>query len=258
MKTRALVFGIVNSLLIVAVIIVNTLAVVLPLNGRSTAEISDSFKTLFVPAGYVFSIWGLIYVGLVAFGVFQLLPSQRENPWVRATDGWFALSSLANCAWIFSWHYGAYPLSLALMVVLLASLLIAYLGIRSTRSGQPAPSFPTRLCVRLPFSIYLGWISVATIANASDVLSWAGFTGLGILDTTWTVAASILASILSLLMSLRFRDVAYAAVILWALVGIIQKQAAYQPIVVGCWVAIAITAAGVLLGFIARQRRVVF
>ena len=254
MKKRAISFGIINVLLIIAVIAVNALAVVLPLNGRSTKAISDSFIALFVPAGYVFSIWGLIYIGLVAFGVYQLLPSQRSNPRIRATDGWFALSSIANCAWIFSWHYGMYWLSLGLMVVLLVSLLVIYTRIHA-RSGMAAPSFATRLLVRLPFSIYLGWISVATIANASDVFSWAGFTGCGIPDTTWVVALSVVAALLSVGLSFRFRDTGYAAVTVWALIGIIVKQAPYRPIVIGCWVAIGLTIVGLAAGFAVRPRR---
>jgi len=254
MKKRAISFGILNALLIIGVIVVNTLAVVLPLNGRSTKAISDSFIALFVPAGYVFSIWGLIYIGLVAFGVYQLLPSQRSNPRIRATDGWFALSSIANCAWLFSWHYGMYWLSLGLMIVLLVSLLVIYTRMHAG-STMHAPSIATRLLVRLPFSIYLGWISVATIANASDVFSWAGFTGFGIPDTTWVVALCIVAALLSAGLSLRFRDIGYAAVILWALYGIIVKQAAYRPIVIGCWVAIGLTIVGLAAGFAARPRR---
>jgi len=255
MRTRSAAFGLFNLLLVLAVIAVNSLAVVLPLNGRSTGQISDSFKALFVPAGYVFSIWGLIYLGLLGFAVYQLLPSQRSNPSIRATDGWFALGSLANCAWIFSWHYGVYSLSLALMLVLLVSLLFLYSRQRSPKGGERNPRLATRLLVRLPFSIYLGWISVATIANASDVLSWAGFSGLGIPDTTWVVALSVVAALLSVALSLRHRDVGYAAVLVWALAGILVKQSAYRPIVIGCWAAIGIIVLGVLLGVFARPRR---
>ena len=254
MKKRAISLSILNALLIIAVIVVNALAVTLPLNGRSTGAISDSFLALFVPAGYVFSIWGLIYIGLLAFGVYQLLPSQRANPRVRATDGWFAVSCIANCAWIFSWHYGVYWLSLGIMIVLLVSLLFIYTRMRAG-SGMPAPSIATRLLVRLPFSIYLGWISVATIANASAVFSWAGFTGFGIPDPTWVVALCIVAALLSVGLSFRSRDIGYAAVILWALYGIIVKQASYRPIVIGCWVAIGLTIVGIAAGFAARPRR---
>ena len=169
---------------------------------------------------------------------------------MRAPDGWFALSSLANCAWIFSWHYGLYPLSLLLMVILLVCLIAIHSRLHSARISGRSPSVSTRLLVRLPFSIYLGWISVATIANASDVLSWAGFGGFGVPETTWTIALAIVASLLALAMSLRRRDIGFSAVIAWALYGIIQKQAGFPAIVTGCWVAIGIVGLGLVLAFI--------
>jgi benzodiazapine receptor len=245
--------AVVNAILILAVILVNALAVTLPLNGRSTAEISAGFKALFVPAGYVFSIWGLIYIGLLAFGVFQLLPSSRDNRLVKATDGWFALSCIANCAWLFAWHYGLFPLSLLIMAVLLASLVLIYAGLHGQAAGQ-APSFASRLLVRLPFSIYLGWITVATLANLSDVLSWVNFAGLGTPNAAWAAALCILAGLAAALMAAMYRDAAYAAVIVWALAGIIQKQAAYGPIVAASVAAIALAVMGLVLGLILPRR----
>lgn len=254
MKSRSGVLAIVNFLLIVGVIVVNTLAVTLPLNGRSTAAISDSFASLFVPAGYVFSIWGLIYICLVAFGVFQLLPSQRENPFVGATGWWFALSCLANSAWLFAWHYGLYPLSIVIMLVLLLTLIVIYAGLHPAGRGRATPTLPTRILVRLPFSIYLGWITVATLANASDVLSWAGFDGLGSPNAAWAAALCILAGIVAMIIGVLFRDVAYSAVIVWALVGVIEKQAAHPLIVTTAWIAIALCAAGIAAGYLVRGR----
>ena len=245
--------GVLNIVLILAVIVVNALAVTLPLNGRSTAEISDGFKALFGPAGYVLSSWGLIYLGLLGFGVFQVLPSQRENGLVRATDGWFALSCAANCAWLFAWHYGLYPLSLLIMAVLLVSLIFMYRGIHS-KLLRENPSAASLLCVRLPFGVYLGWITVAFLANLSDVLSWANFAGLGAPSAAWAAALCILAGIVALLVSARYRDAAYAAVIVWALAGIIQKQAQYALIVGAAVAAIILTAAGLVIGLAAPRR----
>ena len=104
---------------ILATIVVNGLANALPINGLNTGQISDRFQVYFVPAGYVFSIWGLIYLGLIAFAIFQALPSQRENPRLRETGWWIALGGLANIAWIFLWHYEQFPLTLIAMLVLL-------------------------------------------------------------------------------------------------------------------------------------------
>lgn len=253
MTARSPAFGVVNPVLIIAVIVVNALAVVLPLNGRTTASISDSFASLFVPAGYVFSIWGLIYVCLLAFGVFQLLPSQRGNPFIGATDWWFGLSCLANCGWLFAWHYGLYPLSLFIMFLLFLVLVIIYAGLHPADKKAAIPGLSTRLFVRLPFSIYLGWITVALLANTSDVLSWAGLAGLGAPSAAWAAALCIVAGTASLLMGVICRDVAYVAVIVWALIGIVEKQSAHPLIVTAAWVAVAMSAAGLAGGLIARR-----
>src|SRR5512137_1573723 len=96
-------------LTVLATIVVNALANILPINGQNTGEISDRFKVYFVPAGYVFSIWGLIYLGLIAMAIYQALPSQRANPRLRSTGWWISLGGLANIAWIFLWHYEKFP-----------------------------------------------------------------------------------------------------------------------------------------------------
>src|SRR5512138_3929929 len=116
-----------NLLSVLLALTVNILASALPLNGQNTGEISDRFKVYFVPAGYVFSIWGLIYIGLIAYAVYQALPSQRENPRLRATGWWIALGGLANSAWIFLWHYNQFPLTLVAMLTLLVTLIVTYL-----------------------------------------------------------------------------------------------------------------------------------
>src|SRR5512135_1414627 len=108
---------------VAATLVINVLADALPINGLNTAEISDRFDVYFVPAGYVFAIWGLIYLGLIAFAIFQALPSQRENPRLRAAGWWIALGGLAQMAWIFLWHSEQFPLTLVAMLVLLGTLI---------------------------------------------------------------------------------------------------------------------------------------
>src|SRR5512143_76218 len=103
-------------LTVLVTLVVNTLANALPLNGQNTGQISDRFQVYFVPAGYVFSIWGLIYIGLIAYAIYQALPSQRENPRLQATGWWIVLGGLANSAWIFLWHYNQFPLTLVAML----------------------------------------------------------------------------------------------------------------------------------------------
>ncbi len=256
MRSRAILWGVVDWILLLCVLVINYLSNALPLGGRTTGEISDGFHALFVPAGYAFSIWGLIYLALLGFAVFKVLPSQRENPRVRATDGWFALSSAANIGWLFTWHYGLYALNMALMLALLGSLISIYVLQRSPSKGKIPLDMSTGVLALAPFSLYLGWISVATIANASAVLSWAGWDGWGISLVAWTVIVSCLAGVLSALISLRNRELIFPAVIAWALIAVIVRRSAQPEIVMGCAAGIAVAVAGAVVGqFIRRPAR---
>jgi len=214
---------------VLATLAVNALAEALPFNGLSTAQISDRFHVFFVPAGYVFSIWGLIYVGLIAYAVFQALPSQRENPALRRTGYPVVVSGLANMAWLFLWHYLQFPLTLLVMLALLAVLIVIYLELGI---GRTKVSTAEAWAVRVPFSIYLGWITVATIANVTDVLYYWNWTGFGISARNWTLVLFAAVLVIAGLMSLTRRDVAYNLVIVWALAGIAVKQSAAKSIVV--------------------------
>ena len=113
----------------IATMVVNGLANALPLNGQTTGEISARFRVYFVPAGYVFSIWGLIYVGLILYTIYQALPAQREEPRLRSTGYLFALSCLANVAWLILWHYEYFLLTLVAMGALLLLLIAIYLSL---------------------------------------------------------------------------------------------------------------------------------
>ncbi|MCJ7676734.1 MAG: tryptophan-rich sensory protein, partial [Anaerolineales bacterium] len=145
----------------------------------------------FVPAGCVFSIWGLIYVGLLAFAIFHSLPSQRQNTALRRIGYLPSLSGVANVAWLFFWHYNAFGWTLVAMLLLLASLLAIYLRLDIGRA--PAVGSGERWAVRVPFSIYLGWVTVATLANATDVLYLTAWNGWGIAPEAWAVNLLVLA-----------------------------------------------------------------
>ncbi|BAW00432.1 uncharacterized protein TTMY_0018 [Thermus thermophilus] len=196
-----------------ATIAVNAAANALPLNGLNTGEISDRFGVYFVPAGYVFAAWGLIYVGILAFSVHQLRPAVRDDPRLAGVRPWFLVSNLANAAWVFLWHYERFPLTLLAMGALLASLLAIYLHLRRGLG----PSSPwERWLVDAPFSLYLGWISLAAVANVTAVLDYAGWSGWGLSQEAWMGVALVLAWALAL----RERDGVFVAILLWALVGI--------------------------------------
>jgi hypothetical protein len=224
-------------------IVINVLADALPINGLNTGKISDNFHVLFVPAGYVFAIWGIIYIGLIAYAIYQALPAQRGNPRLQATGWWVVLGGVANSLWIFLWHYQQFVGTLAAMLVLLATLIAVYmrLGI-----GQSKVSNAEKWAVRIPFSIYLGWITVATAANVTDVLDYLKWNGFGLAPEVWFMVVLAAVLVISTLMSLNRRDIAYALVILWALVGIANKFSTL-PLV---WVASLITAGLVALGLL--------
>lgn len=213
-----------QSLVLIAAIgtiIFNILANALPLNGLNTGEISDRFQIFFVPAGYVFSIWGLIYLGLIAYGIYQALPAQRENPRLRNIGYLFILSCLANVAWLFLWHYEVFEFTLIAMLVLLVSLIAIYLRLDI---GRTEVSTGERWTVHVPFSIYLGWITVATIANTTQLLYYLDWSGWGIAPEIWAVIILAAGVIISAIMSLTRTDIAYSLVLVWAYIGIAQKQ----------------------------------
>jgi hypothetical protein len=224
---------------VIATIIVNVLATALPINGKNTGEISGRFQVYFTPAGYVFSIWGLIYLGLVAFAIFQAIPSQRENPRLRAAGWWVSLGALANQAWIFLWHYEQLSLTLVVMLVLLTSLIITYLRLGIGRSAVPIGEM---WATRLPFSIYLGWITVATVANVTSLLDYLDWDRFGLSTEIWMgIILAVVVSI-AVLMNFTRRDMAYALVILWALTGISVKHATVMAVAVPTWIAFGLVA----------------
>lgn len=213
-------------------IIINGLANALPLNGLTTGEISDSFNTYFVPAGYVFSIWGLIYIGLIAFTIYQASPTQRDNPRFIKISWWVVTANLANAAWIFFWHYQIFALTVVAMLTLLVSLLNIYKGL-SQKSNASRLEF---WLAAVPFSIYLGWISVATIANISDALYYFQWGQFSLSAETWMIVILAVVAALAWAVSLRERDIAYLAVLLWALAGIGVKFPENGIVTTSIWV----------------------
>ncbi len=231
-------------------LVVNALANTLPINGLTTGEVSDSFDVYFVPAGYVFSIWGVIYLGMIAFTIFHTLPGQRENPRMRAIGWWVVLGNIANAVWIFLWHYQQFPLTLIAMLTLLASLIVTYLNLRKDNT---AISTLEKWMTRVPFSIYLGWITVATVANITSVLDFVQWNRFGISEEVWM--SIMLAAVLVIVATMNFtrRDLAYTAVILWALIGIAVKFANVPAVAIPTWITFALVAITFAAAYFLRQ-----
>lgn len=223
-----------NLVTVLLALTVNILASTLPLNGQNTGEISDRFQVYFVPAGYVFAIWGIIYLGWIAFIIYQFLPSQKENPRLRRLGYLFAISNLFNAGWLFAWHYNLFGLSVLIMLSLLGLLIASYLRLDVNRASA---SRAERWSVDIPFSIYLGWITVATVANVTDWLYLVEWNGFGIAAPAWAVIMIGVASILGVLMTILRRDAAYLLVLVWSFIGIAIKQTAAPDVVTAAWVA---------------------
>jgi hypothetical protein len=249
--SRNFIRQIINLLAVLATIAVNGLANVLPLNGLNTGEISDRFTVYFVPAGYVFSIWGLIYLGLIAYAVFQLLPSQRENPRLLRIGYLPALSCLFNIVWLFLWHYEQFLLTLLAMIGLLLTLIAIYLRLDI---GRTSVGTAERWCLHIPFSVYLGWVTVATVANVTSVLDFLGWGGWGLSEAAWAVIMLLVAAGIGVLMGLRHRDAAFLLVLVWAFVGIALKHAGTSSVVAAAWAA-ALIAGGMAVYSLLRGRK---
>jgi hypothetical protein len=221
---------VITILVTLITIILNILANALPFNNQGTGEISDRFDILFVPAGYVFAIWFFIYLGQIIFTVYQARSDQQENELLNRIAPLYWVANVANNIWLILWHWEFFPLTLAAMLVILTSLIALYLQI--SKNGSPLSSTEKWL-VKVPFSVYLGWISVATVANFSQVLFFTGWNGFGLSPVLWTLIMLAVATVLGFLMLWRENDIAYAAVLVWAFIGIGIAQAGTPAVVYG-------------------------
>jgi len=331
----------ITILFTLATIAINALANILPINGQNTGEISDRFDVLFVPAGYVFSIWGVIYLGWMLYAVYQALPAQADNAVLNRIAPYYWLTSLANSAWILLWHYEQFVWTLPAMLVILGALIVIYTTLKRTEEfnaggklwfvtvpfslylgwvlyavyqalsaqadnavlNRIAPYYwltslansawillwhyeqfvwtlPAMLVilaaliviyttlkksgefdaggklwfVTVPFSLYLGWISVATVANVSQLLVYLGWNGWGISPEIWTMIMLLVASALGIAMALRFSAAAYGLVLVWAFYGIAYKHPDIALVANSAYIGIALVAAGIIAALIIRYR----
>lgn len=253
----------INVLAFALTVVVNSVAGSTKIiGGNTTADVSNANPTLVTPAGYVFSIWGVIYILLGIFVVFQALPSQKEKGYQEKIGWLFVLSSLLNIAWLFLWQFEYLSLSVFVMFLLLATLIAIYLRLNI---GKSTVSLRERLAVHLPFSVYLGWITIASIANVAATLVSVDWDGFGVSNGTWASTGAqtwaaliiIIALLIALLVIATRRDVAYGLVIIWASVGIAVNQSKYSNIVMVAEISAIIVAialvASILLTIFKRK-----
>ncbi len=249
-NSKLLRFG--NLLAYVVVVIVNSIAGAIGINGLQTGAISDKYATLIAPAGYVFSIWGVIYLLLLGFVAYQLSAKMKESPFQEKIGYLFIASCIINICWLLLWHYEMIAASVLLMLGLLLSLITIYtrLGI-----GVEKVSRNDMLLVHLPFSVYLGWITVATIANIAAALVSLGQTELILGAVNWTIGVIVVAVLITGIVLWKRRDLGYAAVIVWALVGIYVKQSALAPVAYTAIIGAAVVAIDSVIAIIRGRKK---
>ncbi len=197
----------------ISMIVVNALANILPIGGMNTGAISDSYPNLFAPAGITFSIWAVIYLTLALYCIYQCKEPHNSIGIL------FVISSVANLLWIFCWHYHKIGLSVLLMIVILLSL-----GIINLKLKKLKPKNIAYYSMQLPFSLYFGWITVATIANITTFLVAIGWNGWGLTQSSWTVMVLLTGFVIALIWVLSSKDIPYLTVLIWAYLGILIKH----------------------------------
>lgn len=228
------------ALVFLLMILINALANILPINGITTGQVSDAYSNLFTPAGLTFSIWGIIYFLLALYVVYQLGVFGKKNfverrQLFKEIGFYFIVSSLANIFWIFAWHYRQIHFSLIFMVIILLSLIKI-----SEIFKQKQLTNKEKIVLRLPFSLYFGWISVVTIANVIVFLVSLSWNGFGMSDQFWMILVLFIGTVIGLFRMIRDKDIIYGAVFLWAYLGILIKHVSsngfagqYPEIIVG-------------------------
>jgi benzodiazapine receptor len=241
-----------NILAYLVVVAVNSIAGAIGINGLQTGAISDKYATLIAPAGYVFSIWGVIYLLLLGFVAYQFSAKRKDSPFQEKIGYLFIVSCVINICWLLLWHYEMIAASVILMLGLLLTLIAIY-----TRLGVGVEKVPRNvmLLVQLPFSVYLGWITVATIANIAAALVSLGQPELILGAVNWTVLVIVVAVLITGMVLWKRRDVGYAAVLVWALIGIYVKQSALASVAYAAIIGAGLVAFDAILVIIRGRKK---
>ncbi len=287
----ARVAAIINLLAFIGMLVVNILATSLPLNNLTTGELSDALPNLFVPIGFTFSIWGVIWLLLAAYLVAQFRyvfsgggasaplsqtsqphvdlpqasrsqasPSQasppQASPYAPGVVGvWFPLNMVLNAGWIFAWHYQFVGVSVLIMLALLATLIVMFLRLDQAVSSEGGGS---ARFARVPISVYFGWITIATIANITAFLVSVNWDGWGVSEVVWTVVVIVVGLLVTLAMLVRHRAIAFSAVAVWAFVGIAAKRISEGtpegPAVLVTAIIAAVVIVGAALAVLVRRK----
>jgi hypothetical protein len=241
-----------NLVAFVFVIVLNVLSNTLPINGQSMPEISAKYPSLFTPAGFTFSIWGVIYLFLLLFVTWQALPAQRDSEKIAAVSTYFQVNCLLNGLWILAWHYDLLVISLIIMLGILLTLILIY---RSLLAKIDTAPMTEHIVLYMPFSLYTGWITLAIIANASVLQTASDWDNVILTAVQWTLVKLAVAGAIGVTVLCKYRDPVFAAVVVWGTYGISAMQAA-TPSVAGAAATLSIlTAILIVFEFASRIRK---
>jgi hypothetical protein len=253
--SRSTLLKLIAGVLFGAMVYVNYLATSLPINNRSTGAISDAYPNLFAPAGITFAIWGMIYLLLGGYVVYQFTKGgAKHEKLLQKINPLFIASSVANIAWIYAWHYDYIGLS----VLIMTALLISLIKIADITRTQKLTGWSKAL-IATPFSVYFGWITVATIANITVFLVSIGWNGFGLADYIWTSVILLVGAAIGITRLLKDRQIPYGFVLIWAYLGILLKHtsatgfAGAYPIV-GATVVLCLVLFGFFIGTVLYKR----
>lgn len=238
-------------LALIAMLTVNALSSILPINNVTPKEVSDRYPNLFVPAPLTFAIWGVIYILVIGYTLYQLGLFRKKGEAVNGklltrTGIVFIVTSLLNLSWVIAWHYGL----LVVSFVILALFLLTLIDIRLIIHAQEPLTVKEKWLVRLPFSVYFGWVTVATIAGATALLVGSGFGGLGISEPVWTMIILVVGAVIGILTAARFRDIPYLLVFLWAYSNILVNHLSSTAFA-GAYTGVIVTLIASLAAFVA-------
>jgi len=225
---RSAFWPILNIVALIIMIAVNIYSNVGPINNQTSADISNRYLTNFTPDNWAFSIWGIVWIGLIAFVIYQALPAQRANQSLQRLNVPFIVTCAANALWLVSFQYNQFWLSTVIMVILLGTLIV----IDRQLFANSTPETQTRAwrwCVRVPFGIYLGWICVATIANFALTFVSAGWKGAPLTEAAWAIILLAITAVLAVIFLFGRRNIALVAVFVWAYTAIVTKHTVDAP-----------------------------
>ena len=229
---------------VLTVLIVNYFAAAGLINDTDTGAVSDKFPTGITPAGYAFSIWGLIYLGLVAFSIYQALPGKRTDTQLKKIRPLFLINCAANASWLFAWHFELIPLTLLMMLILLVTLILINVH------AAPLSGTQDLLLVKAPLHLYFGWVTLATILNTSIFIV---FHEVQVSPSIASTAGAILiaaAGVLGVILRFRLRAFLYPMAIAWGVTAIAVKQSGDTVVVTAAAVTVIILLFAALWGAI--------